>query len=267
MLRWCSLHKTAVTVLTAISFVTLSSITTALAQTTAKTTGAGGQFSAWAAPDGRIRFVRAVVVDERLSALRREPSSKSVVMQRLRSGRQVYIVGMKKATATDPAMLRIAVTRRTRGWIHHSAIAVPGHSGEDQRVIDLITGTKDGLERITLCKLFIDRFPRSPLTPRVLLIAGKEADKAATALGRRAQKRLKDATGPITSRELYLNDPGLDRYSRLLVNFNFNEETGRYAYDGHAYREILKRFPASDEATRARATLERASGLQARASR
>ena len=205
---------------------------------------------------GRVRFVRGFVIDERLSALRREPSIKSEVRQRLRLGRPVYIIGASTATDQEPAFVRVAVTRRTRGWIHQLAVAVPGRKGDDQRVLSMIESVRDSLDRLALCKLFLDHFTRSPLAPQALLMLAEEADRAATSLGGRAHRRLDEAGGQrVSARDLYLNDSGLDRYSRLRVNFNYHEATGQYTYDGQAYRDILKRFPTSPEAARARARL------------
>jgi hypothetical protein len=220
--------------------------------------------SSWAAPEGRVRYVRAFVVDERLSALRREPALKSEVRQRLRMGRSLYILETRGARNGQPAFFRVAVTRRTRGWIHQSAVGIPGRKGEDERVIALMAATRDGVDRIALSKLFIERFPGSVLKARALLMMGQEADLAAASLGGRAHRRLE---GPLDEhlkiRDLYLNDPGLDRYSRLNVNFDFDEATGRYSYDGRAFREILKRYPLSNEAGQARLRLERGAGHRA----
>jgi hypothetical protein len=124
-------------------------------------------------------------------------------------------------------------------------------------MVALIVGAPDGLDRITLCKLFLDRFPRSPLMPRALLLMAEEAERAAASLGTRAHRRLQDPGGQQVSKsDLFLNDPGLDRYSRLRISFDFDETTGQYAYDGRAYREILRRFPRSPEAAQARSRLE-----------
>ena len=220
--------------------------------------------ASWAAPDGRVRYIRAFVVDERLSALRREPALKSEVRQRLRMGRQLYLLETRGARNDEPVFFRVAVTRRTRGWIHQAAVAIPGRKGEDKRVIALIDGTRDGVDRIALCKLFIERFPSSALKARALLSMGEEADLAASSLGGRAHRRLDGAAGEhLKKRDLYLNDPGLDRYSRLKINFDFDETTGRYSYDGRAFREILKRYPLSNEAGQARLRLERGAGHRA----
>jgi hypothetical protein len=229
---------------------------TAIAQSKKESTE-GRSPASWAAPDGRVRFVKAFVVDDRLSPLRREPRTKAEIIQRLRLGRSLYILETRKATAEEPAFLRVAATRRTRGWIHHAAIAVPSRSAEDARVIALIVASRDGLDRITLCKLFLERFAGSRLAPRALLLMAEEADRAAANLARGAHRRIGDSEGqPVSQNDLYLNDPGLDRYSRLRISFDFDETTGRYAYDGRAYREILRRFPRSPEAVQARSRLE-----------
>ena len=139
----------------------------------------------------RLAFSRAFVVDDRLSALRREPDLQSEVIHRLRLGRPVYIITSSKRRG-EPRFCRVAVTRRTRGWILESALAAPGKTGEDRRIMKLIEGTKDGVDRISLCRLLIERFSQSPLVPRALLLMGEEADRAAQALTQRARKRLAD---------------------------------------------------------------------------
>ena len=226
--------------------------------------GANSSPASWATPDGRVRYIRAFVIDERLSALRREPALKSEVRQRLRMGRPLYILETRSARNDEPVFFRVAVTRRTRGWIHQLAVGIPGRRGEDERVMTLLAGTRDGVDRIALCKLFIERFPVSALKSRALLMMGEEADLAAASLGGRARRRLEGAAGEhLKKRDLYLNDPGLDRYSRLKINFDFDEATGRYSYDGRAFREILKRYPLSSEAGQARLRLERSASHRA----
>ncbi|HXG95400.1 MAG TPA: hypothetical protein VNN73_23910 [Blastocatellia bacterium] len=207
----------------------------------------------------RVRFSKAFIVDDRLAALRREPDIQSLIIHRLRLARPVYIIEPKQLRGNGVKFYRIAVTRRTRGWIHEAAIAVPGRAGDDERIFKLIESANDGLDRITLCKLFIEQFNRSQFTPRVLLRMAEEAEHAAVALSQRARRRLDDlnaANANASSRDYYLNDSGLDRYNRLRVVFNFNEATAEYVYDGRAYREILRRFPASEEAKVASERLE-----------
>jgi len=218
-------------------------------------------------PDAkRFRLTRAYVIDDRLSALRREADIQSPVMQRLRLARPVFIITTKNGAQEKNGFFRIAITRRTRGWIHRSALALPTLAGEDARVMELIDKSYKGLERITLCRLFADQFRRSPLLPKALLAMAQESDRAASSLNRSVAKRLSDLNpmDDVEKQDYYLSDPGLDRYSRLGIRFRFDQSTGKYAYDGQAYRDIIRLFPESEEAARARARLESLSQRQAR---
>jgi hypothetical protein len=212
------------------------------------------------AQGGRAHFTKAFIIDERLSALRRDPDITSPVVHRLRIGRPVYVIGSKSAGREQATFYRVAVTRRTRGWLHEAAIVVPGRAGEDARMMKLIEGTSDGLDRIALCRLFLEHFSRSSLAPHAWLVIGDVADHAAATLTGRARRRLKNLDEqPVnaTRRDYYLNDAGLDRYSKLGIVFDFRDDSTRYAYDGKAYRELLKRFPHSEEAPVARDRLDR----------
>jgi hypothetical protein len=213
----------------------------------------------------RPSFIKAFVVDDRLSTLRREPGLQSEVIHRLRLGHPVYIIATR--TDADARYCRVAVTRRTRGWILEPALALSGKAGEDQRVMKLIEATKDGIDRIALCRLLIDRFSQSQLVPRALLVMGEEADRVAQTLTLRSRKRLADAAEEnwnASARAYFLNDVGLDRYSKLHVVFDFNEATSEYVYDGRAYGEIVRRFPNNEAAIVARERLDLARQKMAR---
>lgn len=205
------------------------------------------------------RLVKGFVVDDRLSVLRRGTGASSQVVQRLRLGRPVYIIGSSSGVAGQPNCYRVAVTRRTRGWIHNSAVAIPGRPGEDTRLLQLAENSSDGLDRIALCLLLTERFKRSPLVPKALLVMASEAERLAPMLSQRAAKRASTVdlrTANASLRDYYLNDAVLDRYSKLRVFFAFDESAGQYVYDGWAYRAILKHFPASEAAKTARERLE-----------
>lgn len=207
-----------------------------------------------------VRFVRAFVIDHRLSALRREAHIQSEVIHRLQLGRAVFVLQTRNGDITKNGFYRVALKGRTRGWIHRSAIAVAGRAGEDQKVMSLIDSPGKDIDRLTLCRLLTDRFPRSALLPRALLAMGREAERAAREISPRVSKRLsktdeKNLSAPLN--DYYLSDTALDRYSRLRIRFNFDESTSRYTYDGQAYRELIKKFPASDEARQAQRRLER----------
>jgi hypothetical protein len=201
-------------------------------------------------------FKKAFVLDDRLSALRRKPDLQGEVIRRLRLGHAVYIVGTSKLLGGNPRFCRVAVSRRTRGWIHESALAVPGRAGEDQRILTLIEAT-EGTDRIILCRLLSQSFSHSRLLPRTMLLLGEEAERIAGTLGQRTRRRLAEVRGAVADpRDYYLSDAGLDRYSKLGVVFDFNESTAEFVYDGKAYRDLVKRFPKSEEAALARERLQ-----------
>jgi hypothetical protein len=215
----------------------------------------------------RAAYRKAFVIDDRLSVLRREPGLKAEVIRRLRPGHMVFIITTTKPGADQPRFCRIAVTRRTRGWIHEAALAVQGRAGEDRRIVKLIESSGDGLDRILLCRLLIERFGQSRLVPKALLAMGDEAERAGQALNQRARKRLVEvvsANANASSRDYFLNDVGLDRYSKLHIVFDFNQSTSEYVYDGRAYRELVRRFPACEEAKVAGERLELARQKMAR---
>lgn len=214
----------------------------------------------------RVSFVKAVVIDDRFSALRREPSLQAEVIHRLRLGHTVYVIHPGN-DESHSAFYRIAASRRTRGWIYRTAIAVQGRAGEDQRIMKLIDGTSDGVDRIALCRILIERFGQSPLVSRALLIMGEEGERAAETLTQRSRKRVGEAASTSASlglRDLYLNDAALDRYSKLRIVFDFNEQTREYIYDGRAYRALISRSPHSQEALLARQRLDRVKDKNAR---
>jgi hypothetical protein len=90
-----------------------------------------------------------------------------------------------------------------------------------------------------------------------MLLLGEEAERIAETLSQRIRRRLGEVRGAVAAiRDYYLSDAGLDRYSKLGVAFDFNESTVEFAYDGNAYREVIKRFPTSEEAALALQHLE-----------
>lgn len=206
---------------------------------------------------GPVAYLKAFVINDRLSVLRREPGLQSQVIRRLRLGHSVFIVSNGKPRAGHPRFCRVAVTRRTRGWILESALAVRNRQGEDQRIMNLIEGGTDGVDRITLCQIIIERFSYSQLVPHAMLLLGEEAERVAETLSQRTRRRLAEVRGTDASlRDYYLSDAGLDRYSRLGIGFDFNESTSEFSYDGKAYREIVRRFPKAEEARLARQRLD-----------
>ncbi len=199
---------------------------------------------------------RAVVVDERLAVLRDGPQLSAGLVQRLGRGRMVSVMGAKR-TREGITFYRVAVTRRTRGWLQSEAVISPARRGDDERLLNLIRASKD-FDRISRSTIFLEMFPASTLRPAVLMILGEAAEEAAQKLSREAARRLdedemKANRAPAFS--YFMNYNGLDRYRRQGVDFIFNEATKQYHYDGAGWRELVRRYPRSAEAVAARQRL------------
>ena len=195
----------------------------------------------------------AVVVDERLAALRSTPDLQGRLVRRLGRGRFVAIRGSR--TAPDGVVFYLVnVTNRTHGWIQREAVVSATRAGDDQRLLDLIKDSA-GFDRLVRARIFLDNFVRSPLRPQVLLLLGEAAEQQAAKLSRDAARRLKDVPEGFSRFSYFLNYTGLDRYNRQRVGFVFDRTTKRFHYDGAALRELLRRYPHSPEAIDARKRL------------
>lgn len=196
----------------------------------------------------------AIVVDERLAALRTAPQFTGKLVRRLGRGRLVAIRSLK--TGPDGVtFFLVNVTRRTRGWIQREALVSPSRSGDDRRLFDLIRGSQ-GFDRISRARIFLDHFPRSPLRPGVLLLLGDSAEEAAEKLSKSAARTINKSVSAAPEFTYYLNYSGLDRYNRLRITFVFDQSTKRLHYDGAAWRELIRRYPKTPQAAEARKRLE-----------
>jgi hypothetical protein len=198
-----------------------------------------------------------VVVDERLAALRDAPDLSANLLGRLGRGRSVALTGAG-STREGVTFYRVAVTRRTGGWLQSDAVAVASRAREDERLLRLIRGSTD-FDRLARAQIFLDMFPRSRLRPAVLLLLGDAAEEAARRLSREAERRLDEremVAGGAPVASYYLNYSGLDRYRKQGVGFVFDAATKQFHYDGAAWREVARRYPRSPEADEARARLE-----------
>ena len=213
-------------------------------------------------PRGRPR---AVVVDERLAVLRTEPALSAPLVRRLGRGRRLVLLGESRAH-DGVRFYRVAVTRRTRGWLQADSVVAPTRAHEDERLLRLVEASTD-FDRLTRARIFLAEFPRSPHRPAVLLMFGAEAETAAARLSRDAARRLQESALPAEGAPLhsyFLNYSGLDRYRRQGVTFTFERATKQFHYDGAAWREILRRYPRSLEAGTARRQLALLSAGDAR---
>ncbi|MDQ1525064.1 MAG: hypothetical protein QOE47_2988, partial [Pyrinomonadaceae bacterium] len=183
---------------------------------------------------------QAVVVDERLAALRDAPQLTATLVQRLGRGRAVSIIGVRRVGDGGLNFYRVAVTRRTRGWLQAEAIASPSRAGDDEKLLRLIRGSEE-FDRIARARIFLDNFLRSPLRPVVLLLFGDEAEAAAAKLTRDAARRLDEremAAGGAPVESYFLNFNELDRYNKQGIKFVFERAAKRFRYDGESWREI-----------------------------
>jgi hypothetical protein len=201
---------------------------------------------------------KAVVIDERLAALRDKPDLSAKLIRRLSRGRKVSIVGASR-NKEGLMFYRVVVTRRTRGWIQSESLAVPSKSGEDQRILNLIKASQ-GFDQLERAYLFLELYPQSRLRPAVLLIYGDAAEAMADKLSRDANNRLDEhemQAGKAPVFTYFMNYNGLDRFNRKGVSFIYDQITKRYHYDGTRWREIVRKYPNSPESIEARKRLER----------
>lgn len=208
---------------------------------------------------------RAVVVDERLAVLRDAPDFSANLLQRMSRGRAVAIRGAKRAP-DGVTFYRVAVTRRTSGWIQSEAVVSSARKDDDERLLRLIQNSED-FDRVVRARIFLDVFQRSPLRPQVLMLYAEAAEKAAGRLSRDAVRRLNEkemAAGGAPVFSYFLNYNGLDRYRRQGITFVFDRAAKRFHYDGASWREILRRYPRSPEAEEARKRLAALSAVVTR---
>ncbi len=214
------------------------------------------------APEGGQR---AVVVDERLAALRDAPDFTATLLQRMGRGRMVAIRGARQ-TPDGVTFYRVGVTKRTGGWIQSEAVVSTVRKRDDERLLRLIQTSED-FDRIVRARIFLDMFQRSPLRPTVLMLYGEAAERAAGRLSRDAVRRLDEkemAAGGAPVFSYFLNYNGLDRYRRQGITFIFDRATKQFHYDGASWREIIRRYPRSPETAEAQKRLDALSAFAAR---
>lgn len=199
---------------------------------------------------------RAVIIDERLAALRQAPAFDAPLLRRLGRGRQVTVTAVRRS-AEGVDFCRTVVTRRTRGWLQRESLIFPHRKDEDERLRRLIDES-GGFDRLVRAQIFLKSFPHSKHRPAVLAAAAETAEKVAGDLTRAARRRLapeKLSAHNAPEHTYYLNFSGLDRYRRQGIRFVFRRRDNSFGYDGAHWREILRRHPHSAEAERARASL------------
>ena len=198
----------------------------------------------------------AVVVDERLAVLRAEPSLFAKPIQRMRIGRIVQISGSKEADGVT--FYRVSVPPNNYGWVQADAVVGKFRRGDDERMAKLVQAF-EGFEQIESAMLFLETFPASPLRPAILLLLGDLVEEIALKISNDATKRLDRramAASGAPLHSFYLNFVSLDRYRRLNIGFLFNPSAKLLHYNGASWREIITKFPNSNEAKEAQKRLD-----------
>lgn len=198
----------------------------------------------------------AIVVDERLSALRATPDLSGVLLRRMGRGALVAIRGEKRDRA-GVVFYRVNVTSQTIGWIQREALVSPARTGDDARLLRLIKGSED-FDRIVRARIFLDNFKSSAFRPEVLVIYAQAAEDIAGRLSRDASRRLDEkemTAGGAPLFSYYLNFNELDRYNRQGITFIFDAGAKKFRYDGEGWQELVHRYPRRPEAFEARKRL------------
>lgn len=214
------------------------------------------------APEGGTR---AIVVDERLAVVLDSPELSANLLRRVSRGRVVAIRGAKRSS-DGVIFYRVALTRRTGGWIQSEALVSLVRKDDDQRLLNLIENSRD-YDRIVRARIFLDMFQRSPLRPRVLMLYGEAVESVAAKLSREAVRRLEEkemTAGGAPVFSYFASYNGLDRYRRQGITFVFDRVRKQFHYDGASWREVVRRYPRSAEAEEARRKLDSLSSIALR---
>lgn len=198
----------------------------------------------------------AVVVDEKLSALREAPSLYAVPIQRMRRGRRVHITAVRESGGVK--FFRVDAMPSATGWIQSEAVFGTFRSGDEDRLATLVQAAS-GFDQIELAVTFLEMYPRSQLRPSVLLLFGDLVETTAVKLSRDAGRRINRreiAATAAPEHTYYLNFVSLDRYRRLGIVFVFNKETRRFHYNGASWKEIVEKYPSASEVAEAQKRLD-----------
>ncbi|MFM9905987.1 MAG: SH3 domain-containing protein [Pyrinomonadaceae bacterium] len=198
----------------------------------------------------------AVVIDETLSVLRKDPSLFSESVHRMQRGRKVQILGMTEADGVK--FYKVTAPPTSFGWVQADAVFGKFRAGDEERLARLVQAL-DGFDQIEAAVQFFALFPDSKFQPQIRLLFGDLLEEVAVKLSKDAGNRLKRSEMAASAAPLhsyYLNFVSLDRYRKLGVIFLFNSAAKQFHYDGTCWKEIIAKFPASAEAAEAQKRLD-----------
>lgn len=197
-----------------------------------------------------------VVVDSRLAILRKEPSLYSDSIQRMRHGRILSISATKEVEGIT--YYRVLLPPKNYGWVQAEAVIRKNKREDEERLIRLIQASK-GFDKFERGAVYLENFPNSQIRPAMLLLLGDLAEELTLKLSRDVARQF-DRNEMLASgaslQSFYLSHSSLDRYRKLGINFWFNSASKRFHYDGNYWREIVAKYPKSNEAEEAKLRLE-----------
>lgn len=194
----------------------------------------------------------AIVIDERLSVLRKSPSLYSDPVTRLESGTEITV--FEENETEGVIFYKVSDATTQTGWLQADAIAGKFRKNDDQRVARLILGS-EGFVQLQRASIFLSVFDDSPNRPWILLLHGDLAEQQAGDVSQKVTQDLnltEMAASQAPLHSFYLNHALLDRYRKLGMRFLFNANTRTLHYNGDSWFEITRKFPESEESIEAR---------------
>ena len=198
----------------------------------------------------------AIVIDETLSVLRKNPSLFSDSVHRMSRGRKVQILGVTEADGVK--FYKVTVPPKNFGWVQSDAVFGRFRQSDEERLSKLVQAST-GFDQIEIAQHFFALYPDSKIKPALLLLYGDLLEEAAAKLSKDASSRLvrrEMAASAAPMHSYYLNFSYLDRYRKLGVIFLFDPALRQYHYDGASWKEIIARYQTSPEASEAAKRLE-----------
>lgn len=198
----------------------------------------------------------AVVIDETIAVLRKNPSLFSDSVHRMSRGRKVQIQGVTEADGVK--FYKVTAPPKNFGWVQSDAVFGKFRPNDEERLARLVQAA-NGFEQIEIAAEFFTLYPVSRFRPGILLLFGDLLEEAAAKLSKDATSRLSRkemAASAAPLHSYYLNFNMLDRYRKLGVIFLFNSATRQFHYDGTSWKEIVAKHATAPEAVEAQKRLD-----------
>ncbi|MBK6724438.1 MAG: SH3 domain-containing protein [Acidobacteria bacterium] len=157
----------------------------------------------------------AVVIDETISVLRKNPSLFSDSVHRMQRGRKVQILGVTEADGVK--FYKVTAPPKNFGWVQSDAVFGRFRPNDEERLARLVQAA-DGFEQLEIATEFFALYPNSRFRPATLLLFGDLLEEAAAKLSKDATSRLSRkemAASGAPLHSYYLNFNMLDRYRKL----------------------------------------------------